>query len=297
MTQTSHDDEEQPVDDMVRYETVDRHIAKITLNRPHRKNAIKMPEMNEELGRKLRRAEDDDEIKVIILAGAGTDFCSGEDVTRTPVESFGLKRGERLPQSRRIRGISKTRGTADLLRADKTIIAAVQGAAFGLGFNLVLQCDLVVAAQDARFSRRQTRIGFGGMDTLLPIVMLKLGINRGYEVILTGRTVSAQELKDWGVISSLVPADSLEAEALRYAKAVAHHSTDGLMIGRQAKKLFWDMLGMAQWTDFLAVSHPLFTNLVWREDEANFLKERSRTGSAREALDAVHERWESLGFE
>ena len=80
MTQTSHDDEEQPVDDMVRYETVDRHIAKITLNRPHRKNAIKMPEMNEELGRKLHRAEDDDEIKVIILAGAGTDFCSGEDV-------------------------------------------------------------------------------------------------------------------------------------------------------------------------------------------------------------------------
>src|SRR5215471_7699545 len=182
MSDTASIDAEQPVEDMVLYEVVERHIAKITLNRPHRKNAIKMPEMNIELGRKLALAEDDDGIKVIILAATGSDFCSGEDVTRTPVESFGLKKGERLPQSRRVRGISRSRHDADLLRCDKTVIAAVQGAAFGLGFNMALQCDLIVAAENARFSRRQTRIGFGGMDMLLPIVMLKLGINRGYEI-------------------------------------------------------------------------------------------------------------------
>ncbi|HKA05538.1 MAG TPA: hypothetical protein VKD67_14480, partial [Acidimicrobiales bacterium] len=86
-------------------------------------------------------------------------------------------------------------------------------------------------------------------------------------------------------------------EALRYARAVANHSTDGLMIGRQAKKLFWDMLGFGQWSDFVSVAHPLFTNLVWRGDETNLLKERERLGSAREALDAVHKKWEDLGFE
>jgi enoyl-CoA hydratase len=177
------------------------------------------------------------------------------------------------------------------------VIAAVQGGALGLGFNIALQCDLIVAADTARFARRQTRIGFAGFDMLLPIVLLKLGINRGYEVLITGRTVPAQELKDWGVVSSLVPEDRLQDEALRYAKAVAAHSTDGLMLGRQAKKIFWDMMGYPLWNDFTAVAHPLFTNLVWRDDEANLLKERARLGSARQALDAVNSRWEDLGFE
>ena len=64
----------------------------------------------------------------------------------------------------------------------------------------------------------------------------------------------------------------------------------------KAKKLFWDMVGMGTWTDFVAVGHPLFTNLVWRGDEANLLKERARLGSARLALDEVHRKWEDLGF-
>jgi enoyl-CoA hydratase/carnithine racemase len=289
---------EQDVEDMVLYDVPEPHVAKITLNRPHRKNAILMPDMNLELKRKIVMAEDDDDIKVILLTGNGTDFCSGEDVTRVPVETFGMKPGQKLPQSRRIRGISRgrTEGPA-LMRCDKTVIAAVQGGVYGLGFHIALSCDLMISSDDALFARRQTRIGFAGFDMLLPVVLLKLGINRGYEVILTGRRITAQELKDWGVVSSIVPRDNLEEEGLRYAKAVAAHSTDGLMIGRQAKKLFWDMLGFSQWEDFLAIGHPLFTNLVWREDEANLLKERKNTGSARAALDAVHKRWEDLGFD
>ncbi len=295
---TERPGDDQPIEDMVLYEMVDDHVVRITLNRPHRKNAIKMPEMNRELTRKVERAADDDAVKCIILAAAGTDFCAGEDVSRVPVENYGLKKGEKLPQSYRIRGMSKQQSVGpNLLRCDKTVIAAVQGGALGLGFNIALQCDLIVAADTARFARRQTRIGFAGFDMLLPIVLLKLGINRGYEVLITGRTVPAQELKDWGVVSSLVPEDRLQDEALRYAKAVAAHSTDGLMLGRQAKKIFWDMMGYPLWNDFTAVAHPLFTNLVWRDDEANLLKERARLGSARQALDAVNSRWEDLGFE
>jgi enoyl-CoA hydratase len=288
----------EPVEDMVLYEMVDDHVARITLNRPHRKNAIKMPEMNEELTRKVERACDDDAVKCIVLAATGTDFCSGEDVSRVPIENYGLKKGQRLPQSYRMRGMSKQQSVGpNLLRCDKTVIAAVQGNALGLGFNIALQCDLIIAADNAKFARKQTRIGFAGFDMLLPIVLLKLGINRGYEVLITGRTVQADELKEWGVVSSLVPEDQLQDEAMRYAKAVAAHSTDGLMLGRQAKKIFWDMMGYPLWNDFTSVAHPLFTNLVWRDDEANLLKERARLGSPRAALDAVHKRWEDLGFE
>jgi enoyl-CoA hydratase/carnithine racemase len=282
---------------MVLYESIDAHIVRITLNRPHRRNAILTPDMNLVLNERFERAQDDDDVKCIVLAGAGPHFCSGEDVARVPVESFGLKKGKRPPQSRRIRGISRTHSNLNIMRCDKTVVAAVQGGAYGLGFNLALCCDLLVAADDAEFSRRQTRIGFGTFDMALPLVLLKLGMNRGYEVIVTGRTVSAQELHAWGVVNSLVPADRLQEEALRYARAVANHSTDGLMIGRQAKKLVWDNLGLAQWETFLNVAHPLFTNLVWREDEANLLKERARTSSPREALAAVYKRWEDLGFD
>ena len=296
--QAAPEQQREDPEDMVLYDVVERHIVRLTLNRPHRRNAILTPEMNEQLKTKLEMAQDDDDVKCIILAGAGKDFCSGEDVSRVPVETYGLKKGQRLPQSYRIRGMSRAQSQgANLLRCDKTVIAAVQGAAYGLGFNLALSCDLIIASEGAVFSRRQTRIGFGGFDMLLPVVLLKLGINRGYEVIMTGRKVPAQELKEWGVVTSVVPEHGLADEALRYAKAVANHSTDGLMIGRQAKKLFWDMLGMSQWSTFTSTAHPLFTNLVWRDDEANLLKERARTGNAREALDAVHKRWEDLGFD
>jgi enoyl-CoA hydratase len=283
---------------MVLYDVVDPHVARITLNRPHRRNAMLTPDMNVEMARKLDMAEDDDDIKVIILAGAGSYFCAGEDIARVPVETFGMKRGERLPQSPRIHGIQKVHSQSlRLLKCDKTVIAAVQGGAQGLGFNLALCCDLLIAADDASFARRQSRIGFAGFDMILPVTLLKLGLNRGYEVILTGRQVSAAELKRWGVANSVVPERDLPAEALRYARAVAAHSTDGSMIGRQAKKLFWDMVGISQWNNFVSVAHPLFTNLVWRDDEANMLRERVHTGSSREALARVYERWEELGFE
>jgi len=110
-------------------------------------------------------------------------------------------------------------------------------------------------------------------------------------VILTGRLVTATDLERWGVVNALASREGLADETLRYARAVAAHSTDGLMIGRQAKKLFWDMMGISQWNDFVNIGHPLFTNLVWREDEANLLKERAHSSSSSEALRRVYQRW------
>jgi enoyl-CoA hydratase len=281
---------------MILYEEAAPHIVRITLNRPHRRNAVLMPDMRDELYARIRQAEDDDDVKCIVLTGAGSDFCAGDDVNRVPVEGFGLTKGQKLPQSRRIRGVTRE-GRNALLFSDKTIIAAVRGVAYGYGFNLALSADLIVASSDAKFARRQSRIGFAGMDVLLPVVLMKLGINRGYEVILTGRTVTATELHSWGVVNSLVPSEDLDDEAMRFARAVAAHSTDGLMLGRQAKKLFWDSIGMAEWQAFVAIAHPLFTNLVWREDELNLLKERARLGSGSAALKYIHSYWNDLGFE
>jgi enoyl-CoA hydratase len=282
----------------VLYEVIDQHIAKITLNRPHRRNAIRTPEMNELLAGAFNRAQDDDEIKVVILAGAGKDFCSGEDTKKMPVEAFGLKKGGRLGQSKRMRGIRKLMNTTleGTIWGDKIVIVAAQGAVLGQGFAFAMTADILILSDDAYLARVQSRIGFAGFETQLPMTLLRLGLNRGMEVLLTGRKIRAQELKEWGVANSVVPIEKLEDESLRYARAVAAHSTDNLMLGKRALQQFLHGLGVSAFINFASVAHPLFSNVVWREDEFNFLKERDRLGS-REASRQLNKVWEDLGFD
>lgn len=281
----------------VLYEKLDGGIARITLNRPHRKNAILSPDMHVVLAERLARANEDDDVKVIVLAGAGSDFCSGDDVRRMPVERAGLKKGKKLPQTARIRNaVRLDENLRSFLSSSKTIIAACQGAVIGAGLNLALTADLVVAADTAYFARPQSRIGFAGFSTALPLVLLKMGINRGYEAMITGRKVKAAELHDWGVVNSVVPEAELEGEALRYARAIASHSADGLMIGKHGLQMFWELMGMSTYGAFVKMAHPLFTNLVWREDEFNFFRERAARG-AKEALAELNRRWRDLGFD
>lgn len=284
-------------DSWILYEKPDPAIARITLNRPHRRNAILSPDMHFVLADRLAAAHEDDEIKVIVLAGSGSDFCSGDDVRRMPVERAGLKKGAKLPQTARIRNaVRLDENLRNLLYSSKTVIAACQGAVIGAGLNLALAADLLVLSDNAYFARPQARIGFAGFSTALPLVLLKMGINRGYEAMITGRRVKARELEQWGVANSVVPEAELADEALRYARAIASHSADGLMIGKHGLQMFWELMGMSTYGSFVRLAHPLFTNLVWREDEFNFFRERNERG-AKEALAELEKRWKEFGFE
>ncbi len=295
---TTPESTEEDLSQSILYEVIDGHIARITLNRPHRKNAILTPDMNDMLSEAFTRAQDDDEIKVIILAGNGSDFCSGEDTKKMPVEAFGLKKGGRLGQSKRMRGIRKLLDSTltGTVWGDKVVILAAQGAVLGQGFSFAMTADILILSEDAYVARRQSRIGFAGFETQLPMTMLRLGLNRGMEILLTGRKMSAQELKEWGVANSVVPREKLEDEALRYARAVAAHSTDNLMLGKRALQQYFHGLGVGAFLNFATVGHPLFSNVVWREDEINFLKERDRVGG-RQAMQNLNKVWDDLGFD
>lgn len=288
---------EEDLSNSILYEVVEQHICKITLNRPHRKNAILTPGMNEMLLDAFARAQEDDEVKVIVFGGVGSDFCSGEDTARTPVESFGLKKGGRLGQSKRMRGIRKLLDStlSGTLWGDKVVILAAQGAVLGQGFSFAMTADLLILSDDAYVARRQSRIGFAQFETQFPMTMMRLGLNRGMEILLTGRTMSAQELKEWGVANSVVPLGQLEEEAMRYARAVAANSTDSLMLGKRAMHQYLHGMGMGAFQNFATVAHPLFTNMVWREDEANFLKMRNEHGG-KNAMNKLNGIWEDLGF-
>jgi enoyl-CoA hydratase len=281
------------IDELVLYEKVENHIAVITLNRPERLNAFLAPHSFLELRRKVERAEDDDDIKVIVLTAKGLTFSAGVDLRRTPVEDAGLERGERLPQSKRMRMASF--GAPDLLKCDKTVIAAVNGTCVAAGFHFVISCDLIVAGEGARFGEPESRIGFAGFSPGWPLLALKLGPNRARAMLLTGRLFTAEELEQWGVVDSVVPPDQLMDEALRYARRVAWHSTDNLMLGRRSMQLFYELLGVTAYETFFSVAHPLFTNVVWREDEFNFMRERNQRGM-KGALSEMQQQWKDMGF-
>lgn len=281
------------IDDLVLYEKVDSHIAVITLNRPERRNAMLAPDSFLELRRKVERAEDDDDIKVIVLTGAGDSFCAGVDLRRTPVEDAGLKPGERLPQSRRMRMASF--GAPNLLKCDKTVIAAVNGPCVAAGFHFAISSDLIVAGAGARFGEPESRIGFAGFSPGWPLLALKLGPNRARSMLLTGRLFTADQLEQWGVVDSVVPPEQLMDEALRYARMVAWHSTDNLMLGRRSMQLFYELLGITAYDTWTSIAHPLFTNVVWRDDEFNFMRERNKS-SVREALNEIQRQWSEMGF-
>ncbi|ASW98603.1 enoyl-CoA hydratase/isomerase family protein [Mycobacterium intracellulare] len=284
-------------DDWVRYDVVEPHIAEITINRPDRRNAILSPDMHDLFKDRLDRAEADDDVKVVVLAAAGKDFSSGDDVRRLPIEKAGLNKGKRLPQTARLANARRLhRHLTNWLEFPKTVIAACQGATLGAGMNLALAADILVVSDDMYLARPQARIGFAGFSTAMPLALLKLGPNRGYEAMITGRKVHAAELKDWGVAASVVSVDELRDEAMRYARAIAHHSADGLMIGKHALITFWNSVGMAQFGDWVPMAHSVFSNLSWRDDEFNFMKERSARGG-REAMAELERRYAEWGFE
>jgi enoyl-CoA hydratase len=281
------------IEDLVLYEVVDGNIAVITLNRPERRNAFLAPHSFLELRRKVELAENDDDIKVIILTAAGKTFSAGVDLRRTPVEDAGLKPGERLPQSRRMRMASY--GAPDFLMCDKTVIAAVNGHCVAAGFHFVLECDFIIAGEGALFGEPESRIGFAGFTPAWALLAMKIGFNRARAMLLTGRLFNAEQLESWGVVESVVPPDELLDEALRYARAVAWHSADNLMLGRRSMQFFYEQLGFGAYNKWTSIAHPLFTNVVWRDDEFNFMRERNSLGLTG-ALSEMKKQWEDMGF-
>ena len=125
--------------------------------------------------------------------------------------------------------------------------------------------------------------------------MLHLGPKKTRELMLTGGYLTAQEAKEHGMVNSVVPDDKLEEETLRWAKMVCLHSADGLFNAKMLMQLIYEAMGVGTANQGLAISHSLFTNLVWHPGEFNFLKLRNQVG-AREAFRQREARWSDLGF-
>ena len=194
----------------VAYEKRDS-VAWLTLNRPTVLNAYNL-QMRDELFELLAAVRDDDEVRVCVLRGAGRAFCAGADLTE-----FGT-----APSPTAARRIRFARDVWALLgELPVPTIAALHGFAFGSGLELALFCDLRLAAEGTKLGLPEVRLGMipaaGGTQTL----PRACGLSRALELLITGRSVETDEALRLGLVSRVVPADRLEAEAAALARDLA----------------------------------------------------------------------------
>ena len=185
-------------------------IATIELNRPDKLNAVDL-DMRRELPDALTQAAGDDDVRAIIITGAGRGFCAGADLTGPSADKVSRKKTLELVAE----------FVEVFTRVDKPIIAAVNGAAAGVGLSLALCCDIRIASSESKFAAIWVKRGLvadGGASLLLPALV---GMEFALELAFTGRMVLAQEAKDRGMVSRVVEPADLLPEAMRLASEIA----------------------------------------------------------------------------
>jgi enoyl-CoA hydratase/carnithine racemase len=228
----------------INYEVADS-VATITLNRPDRLNAFTVI-MCRELVAAFDAADADDEVRVVLLTGAGRGFCAGADLERG-ASTFSAKEAGRAAERagfETIGGLPRDAGGVVSLRiaaARKPVLVAVNGPAIGVGATMTLPADVRIAAESARFGFVFARRGIvpeAASSWFLPRVV---GISQAMEWVATGRVFGAQEARDGGLVSRLVPDAELLPAAYALAREIAEN-TSAVSVA-VSRKLLWSMLG------------------------------------------------------
>ncbi|MFC7260521.1 enoyl-CoA hydratase/isomerase family protein [Streptomyces lutosisoli] len=182
----------------------------ITLDRPDRLNALDEPTRRSLLAA-LHRADEDPDVRCVVLTGSGRAFCVGQDLSA---------RHELVDAGATVRDTYNPLVTA-ITGMETPVIAAVNGLAVGAGMGLALVCDLVVAADTASFACAFGKVGLVPDTGVSSVLVRALGHIRAFELATTGRSLSAREVHGLGLINTVVPAEGLEAEAQARADALA----------------------------------------------------------------------------
>jgi len=206
-------------------------IATVTLHRPEKLNAY-VPEMGDEIVDAFARIRGDADARVAILTGAGRGFCAGVDLERlkqSQAEGGEGGGGRRLGEEAFL-----TTFPLELAAFPKPVIAAINGAAIGVGVTMVLPCDVRIAAEGAKLGLTFAKLGLLpglGSTHLLPRIV---GLPRALELVLTARVVPAEEALAIGLVNQVVPADALAKSAREMARMMADCPADVLAAAKAA---------------------------------------------------------------
>jgi enoyl-CoA hydratase/carnithine racemase len=203
------------VSDEVLFEVAD-HVATITLNRPEKLNAATF-EMGEQLQAAFVRAGEEDDVRCVVLTGAGKGFCAGDDVEAAwgdprMAETMAELAGPNPPLTPEIRVI---------LDCPKPTIAAVNGVAVGIGMDLALACDLRLASEKAKFGQLFVKMGLTADVSGLWRLPQLIGAQAAAELLLTGDVFDAARALELGLVSRVVPVDEIVPAAVELAGRIA----------------------------------------------------------------------------
>jgi enoyl-CoA hydratase len=250
-------------------------VARITLNRPEKRNAQNLA-MLSELGPALARADSDPEVRVIVMEGAGPCFSAGHDLAENAFDPEVARRRASMETRVELERRLYWQPALELRDAAKPTIAQVHGHCIAAGLMLAAMCDLVVAAEDAVFSDPVLRMGAAGVE--LPVELWAFGPKRAKEILYTGRTVDAQTAFEWGFVNRLVPRERLAAEVDELAAAIAAMPPEAVRLTKLSINRSLDLVGMTasfeQHFDVHQVSHAT-------EESRRLLEERRRAGDVR----------------
>ena len=203
----------------------DGPVRMIRMNRPEKKNALTSA-MYDAMAEAIETASGSSAIRCVMIAGAPGAFSAGNDLGDFMMAATG---GEGL-------GNAVLRFLYALARAERPLVAAVQGVAVGIGTTMMLHCDYAVAASDARFSTPFVALGLvpeAASSLLAPRLM---GHRRAFELLVMGKPLSGEEAKAVGLINQVAPADQVESEAMKAAQQIAALPAEGVAISRRLMK-------------------------------------------------------------
>jgi len=227
-------------------------IATLTLNRPDARNALSMAMMGEML-EAFRALGEDRSVNVVILAAAGPGFCAGHDL-----KELGSKPSREIYHAvfRRCGELMQT-----IVALPKPVIAQVHGIATAAGCQLVATCDLVVAAEEARFATPGVNIG---LFCSTPMVALSRAVpnKQAMEMLLTGDMISASRAREIGLINRVVPAGELASATMALARQIAGKSPLVVKIGKEA---FYAQKEMGLAGAYEYASEVMTTNMMARD--------------------------------
>ena len=265
--------------ELIRYELTDR-VATIVLNRPEKLNAINGALLREMI-QALEIADADDGVRAVIVTGAGRAFCAGADISRG-AESFVAPGSDALtgPDGKIDYGNPAMRETGGKLALalyglTKPVIAAINGAAAGLGATMILPMDIRICAEEAKFGfvfARRGQIMETAGSFFLPRIA---GISKSLEWCMSGRMVPAAEALEHGLVTAVMPQAELLVEANRIARDIADNAAPvSVALVRQ---MLWRGLGMA---------HPMDAHRI----ESRGMYVRARAADAKEGVNSFLEK-------
>jgi enoyl-CoA hydratase/carnithine racemase len=196
-------------------------VAIITLNRPEKLNAW-TPAMAVEQARAIEGANADPQVGAIVMTGAGRGFCAGADMEATFKSRIdGIDPGEDTQSGSG--GMPASLDWVGLLRRSKPLVAAVNGAAVGIGMTMILPFDVIVASEKAKFGMLFIKVGLVPELASTHFLVQRVGFGRASEMCLSGKLYGAPEAFAWGLVDRLCPPDELLPQAMALASEIAQN--------------------------------------------------------------------------